>query len=64
MFYSSGVFDNCESYLNHGALAVGYTADYWIIKNSWGVSWGENGYIKLKKGNTCGVLNTASYPKF
>ena len=61
-FYGGGVFDNCGSSLDHGVLAVGYTSDYWIVKNSWGASWGESGYIRLAMGNTCGLLNSASYP--
>jgi hypothetical protein len=44
-------------------LNVGYDTDgNHIVKNSWGTSWGEKGYITLKKGNTCGICNTASYP--
>jgi C1A family cysteine protease len=60
--YSSGVFNNCDSFLNHGVLLVGVNDQYWRIKNSWGTSWGETGYIRLAKGNTCGICNAASYP--
>jgi C1A family cysteine protease len=60
--YSSGVFSDCETSLDHGVLLVGYTADYWIVKNSWAESWGETGYIRLARGNTCGLANAASYP--
>lgn len=78
--YKSGVFtDTCGSNLDHGVLLVGYSSDngqdYYILKNSWGLSWGINGYILLGKGNDpstgkpynngagqCGVLAEASYP--
>jgi len=60
--YSSGVFSDCDTNLDHGVLLVGYTADAWIVKNSWADSWGENGYIRLARGNTCGMANSASYP--
>ncbi|XP_056643031.1 procathepsin L-like [Diorhabda sublineata] len=64
--YGGGVFSlflcNFEQ-VNHGVLAVGYTDQYWIIKNSWGTSWGEQGYIRLIKGrNECHVSDIASYP--
>lgn len=62
-FYSSGVFKNCGTSLNHGVTAVGFTATNWIIKNSWGTGWGESGYIRLAMGNTCGVTSKASFPK-
>ena len=60
--YSSGVFSNCNTSLNHGVLLVGATDDYWKVKNSWSAKWGESGYIRLARGNTCGICNVASYP--
>ena len=60
--YSSGVFNNCSTRLNHGVLLVGVTDQYWRVKNSWSASWGEQGFIRLAKGNTCGMCNAASYP--
>jgi len=67
-FYSGGVasLSDCpDAQLDHGVVAVGYTADAWIVRNSWGPSWGESGYIRLSRtGNVCGIQNTASYPTF
>lgn len=71
MEYDSGVFDDtsCGRALDHGVLLVGYTADAWIVKNSWSKSWGEDGYIRFsrkavpdKQGGICGLLMDASYP--
>jgi C1A family cysteine protease len=66
--YKSGVFDAaCGTNLDHGVLVVGLTSDAYIVKNSWGASWGMNGYIEMKRGvNTtgiCGIALQASYPK-
>eukprot|EP01060_Flectonema_neradi_P036449 TRINITY_DN6_c0_g3_i1.p1 TRINITY_DN6_c0_g3~~TRINITY_DN6_c0_g3_i1.p1 ORF type:complete len:238 (+),score=53.83 TRINITY_DN6_c0_g3_i1:60-773(+) len=59
--YEGGVVDTCPgSQLDHAALVVGLGHDgssaYWIVKNSWGKSWGESGYIRIKYGsNLCGI---------
>ncbi|EAR95695.1 papain family cysteine protease (macronuclear) [Tetrahymena thermophila SB210] len=60
--YTGGVFSNCGTSLDHGVLLVGYENNAWIVKNSWGTTWGEKGYIRLASGNTCGLANNASYP--
>jgi len=67
--YSGGVMTaECGQSLDHAVLAVGYgrdgANDYWKVKNSWGTSWGEGGYIRIVRGrNSCGISNSASYPQ-
>jgi C1A family cysteine protease len=66
-YYRGGVMDGtCGQRLDHGVLLVGQGTDgkaYWKVKNSWGTSWGESGYIRLVQGkNQCGLTNQASYP--
>lgn len=70
-FYKRGVYYDplCAlGGLNHAVLAVGYgkqwKMDYWLIKNSWGTGWGDNGYIKIRRNhrNHCGIASVASYP--
>lgn len=62
--YSSGVFGNCATSINHAVLLVGIVGGNWKIKNSWGTGWGEAGYIRLTgTANTCGVCAYAGvYP--
>jgi len=72
-FYKSGVLTgSCGSRLDHGVLVVGYgTLDgqkYFKVKNSWGTSYGLNGYVLIQRGKTvrggeCGILLSASYPE-
>ena len=61
--YASGIFNNCMTSLNHDVLLVGAKLTYWKIKNSWGKTWGENGFIRLAPGNTCGIcLDKSPWP--
>ncbi|GMT11405.1 hypothetical protein PFISCL1PPCAC_2702, partial [Pristionchus fissidentatus] len=71
-YYSTGVFYDpwCSSTdLDHAILVIGYGTDpdygdYWLIKNSWGRSWGEEGYGKMARNrdNNCGIATEAVYP--
>lgn len=73
-FYGGGVFnDECGTNLDHGVLVVGYGhddgygLDYWTVKNSWGNTWGEEGYIRIARNTEsaeglCGIAMMASYP--
>merc|ERR1712070_1131599 len=80
--YSSGIFSStCGTSLDHGVLVVGYGTDggteYWKVKNSWGTTWGDAGYIRMAKScsstgrrllggggksGECGILSQPSYP--
>ncbi|CAK70412.1 unnamed protein product (macronuclear) [Paramecium tetraurelia] len=64
-FYKGGVLTQCGSSLNHNALLTGVTNDgVWTLKNTWGTSWGEKGFIRLGAGNTCGVCKAGSQQVF
>lgn len=70
-FYKSGVYYDqaCTLKVNHGVLVVGYGnldgKDYWLVKNSWGLSFGDKGYIRMARnsGNHCGIASYPSYPE-
>jgi len=73
-YYSGGIFNssNCGDDLDHAVLAVGYGINemtgqsYYILKNSWGSTWGEEGYMQIQMGmgilGECGMLLDNSYP--
>jgi len=67
--YRHGVITSrtCGTKLDHGVLAVGYGTedgeDYFLVKNSWGPSWGDKGYLKIGANNVCGILEQPSYPE-
>lgn len=69
--YSGGIYDDpdCQSGQSYSGIIVGYGTsdrgeDYWVVKMSYGVGWGEIGYIKVARntGNRCGIAENAIYP--
>ncbi|XP_021759886.1 ervatamin-B-like [Chenopodium quinoa] len=70
--YSKGIFSGpCSTSVDHAVLIVGYGSengvDYWIVKNSWGTSWGMNGFVHMQrnsgdKSGICGINVMPSYP--
>ena len=74
-FYKEGIYSdyNCGDQLDHGVLVVGYgtdevqNMDYWLVKNSWGKLWGEEGYIRIlrninDKNGLCGIAMQPTIP--
>ena len=73
--YQSGIYSDpdCGFDLDHGVLLIGYgydktyDMDYWLIKNSWSETWGENGYIRIQRNinderGLCGIAMSPSVP--
>ena len=75
-YYSSGILNGtCGTSIDHAVLVVGYgisgSQQYWKVKNSWGKTWGMNGYVDIcrncnKNGNDgeCGILMGPTIPTF
>ena len=72
-FYSGGVYTGpCGTQVNHAVTVVGYGVTkarrpYWIVKNSWGPDWGENGYVRFLRNHKnkiglCAIASDVSYP--
>jgi cathepsin L len=65
--YSTGTFSGpcSSSSINHAVLAVGFQDAYWIVKNSWGTSWGQGGYIYMSRSasNVCNINNYLTWPQ-
>ena len=63
-FYTGGVLTSCGQQVDHAVQVVGIDteAGYWKVRNSWGTSWGEAGFIRLALGaNTCAIATDASF---
>ncbi|XP_050768403.1 cathepsin S isoform X2 [Gymnogyps californianus] len=69
--YKSGIYHDpsCSQVVNHAVLVIGYGSsdgeDYWLVKNSWGVHFGDQGYIRMarNRGNHCGIASYGAYPQ-
>lgn len=67
-FYENGLFidDYCEkpAQVDHAMTMVGYDKEAWIVKNSWGLEWGEVGYVRISRENEnhCGIADYAYFP--
>jgi len=69
--YTSGIITTgCGTALDHAITAIGYTPTYFIVKNSWGTTWGQQGYVWISSSTSyngglgaCGIFSQPQYPK-
>jgi C1A family cysteine protease len=60
--YRSGIYNGCTSTeVNHDVYLIGVSTTAWRVKNSWGVKWGEYGFIRLALGDTCGICQKTGF---
>ncbi len=73
MLYKGGILSSsaCGTNLDHAVNLIGYGSengkDFWLVRNSWGTSWGEKGYMRIARSSqdgpgVCGLLKMSSYP--
>jgi C1A family cysteine protease len=65
--YTGGILSTCDNNVDHCVQGVGYdsTSNYWLVRNSWGTSWGESGYIRIARGkDLCKIADDVTYPTF
>jgi hypothetical protein len=63
--YTGGILTKCDTQVDHCVQAVGYTSSYWIVRNSWGTNWGEQGFIRIARGSDlCKISDDVTFPKF
>jgi len=64
--YRGGILERCDNQVDHCVQGTGYSgSSYWRIRNSWGTSWGESGFIRLAQGkDLCKVSDDTTYPTF
>lgn len=66
--YQSGIYSDtsCPTDINHGVAVVGYDSNdgYWVVRNSWGKSWGDGGYIKMAMATGKGICGINQYPAY
>jgi len=61
--YTGGILASCPGRVDHCVQAVGYTAEAWLVRNSWSTRWGEQGYIRIKRGaNLCQIASDVTFP--
>lgn len=62
LHYVAGIFNDCTNIPNYAMLLTGMTDEYWRLRSSISIDWGERGYIRIAPDNTCGICYAGRYP--